>query len=185
MEINRVNFLTGKNITFTSLFGSTLPVFCRVCLSSCERDHKLTTPVSIYFGYRSNSVIIGSRSVAHDACVLSSAASAHVRLLSNARLSPTITSTFYFVNMTSFTALEKVSIALIVIALFFILRSIFRAVYTFAIGPLINKVDFKSKGKWACKYFLTILRELQLFLYYKYVLSILIVAKMHGSVVNS
>ncbi|XP_063833079.1 very-long-chain 3-oxoacyl-CoA reductase [Ostrinia nubilalis] len=47
------------------------------------------------------------------------------------------------------TALEKVAIALIVGAVFFLLRSIFRAVYTFAIGPLINKVDFKTKGKWA------------------------------------
>lgn len=54
--------------------------------------------------------------------------------------------------MASFSALEKVSIALIMIALFFMLRSIFRVIYEFAIGPLVNKVDFKSKGKWACKY---------------------------------
>ncbi|CAG9791533.1 unnamed protein product [Diatraea saccharalis] len=47
------------------------------------------------------------------------------------------------------TPLENVSIVLIVIGLFVILKSLFRAVYVYAIGPAINKVDFKSKGNWA------------------------------------
>lgn len=51
--------------------------------------------------------------------------------------------------MTTFTPLEKVSLCLIAFALFFILKSVFSAVYIYAIGPILNKVDFKSKGKWA------------------------------------
>lgn len=54
--------------------------------------------------------------------------------------------------MTSFTHLEKIGMMLITFVLLGIARFIVYAVYNHIIGPVINKVDFKSKGKWACEY---------------------------------
>ena len=54
--------------------------------------------------------------------------------------------------MTPLTDLEKLglSFAFFLIAVFIKITS--SLLYTFVIGPAINKVDFKSKGKWACEY---------------------------------
>ncbi|XP_060806674.1 very-long-chain 3-oxoacyl-CoA reductase [Amyelois transitella] len=35
------------------------------------------------------------------------------------------------------------------IAILFVLRQIWRVIYVFVIGPIVNKVDFKSYGEWA------------------------------------
>lgn len=50
------------------------------------------------------------------------------------------------------TGLEKIAIVLLAAILLYFVKLIFKTVYTYAIGPVVNKVDFKSKGKWARKY---------------------------------
>lgn len=52
----------------------------------------------------------------------------------------------------SFSSLEKIAIVLLLAILIYFVKLIFQIVYTYAIGPVVNKVDFKSKGKWARKY---------------------------------
>ncbi|XP_050679651.1 very-long-chain 3-oxoacyl-CoA reductase [Leptidea sinapis] len=49
----------------------------------------------------------------------------------------------------AFGSLEKLGLALLIGFVFYIVKCIVNLVYTFIIGPAINKVDFKSKGKWA------------------------------------
>ncbi|CAH2986209.1 unnamed protein product [Chilo suppressalis] len=49
----------------------------------------------------------------------------------------------------AFTPLENIALVLLATGLLVILKNICRAVYVYAIGPAINKVDFKSKGNWA------------------------------------
>lgn len=55
--------------------------------------------------------------------------------------------------MATFSALEKLGLVFAVVLILYIVKFIIGVVYTYAIGPALNKVDFKSKGKWACKYF--------------------------------
>ncbi|XP_022115108.1 very-long-chain 3-oxoacyl-CoA reductase [Pieris rapae] len=45
--------------------------------------------------------------------------------------------------------LEKLGLAFAVALLFYIVKCFVNVVYTYIIGPVVNKVDFKSKGKWA------------------------------------
>lgn len=56
----------------------------------------------------------------------------------------------------AFSPLEKIAIVLLVAILGYFVKFILRIVYTYAVGPIINRVDFKSKGKWARTYFMII-----------------------------
>ncbi|CAG5022713.1 unnamed protein product [Parnassius apollo] len=51
--------------------------------------------------------------------------------------------------MAQFSALEKFGIAFLVAIILYILNYVLQLVYTYVVGPAMNKVDFKSKGKWA------------------------------------
>ncbi|KAJ2937376.1 hypothetical protein O0L34_g14240 [Tuta absoluta] len=51
--------------------------------------------------------------------------------------------------MAQFSSLEKWGIAFLVFIVFYVVKLLFSVLYTYAIGPALNKVDFKSKGKWA------------------------------------
>lgn len=51
--------------------------------------------------------------------------------------------------MAHFTPLEKLAIIFLAFLLIYFVKLIIKVVYTYAIGPAVNKVDFKSKGKWA------------------------------------
>ncbi|CAK1541705.1 unnamed protein product [Leptosia nina] len=51
--------------------------------------------------------------------------------------------------MANYGALEKLGLAFLIAVVFYIVKSIVNLVYTYIIGPVVNKVDFKSKGKWA------------------------------------
>ncbi|CAK1590233.1 unnamed protein product [Parnassius mnemosyne] len=51
--------------------------------------------------------------------------------------------------MAQFSALEKLGITFLAAILFTILINVLKFVYTYVVGPTMNKVDFKSKGKWA------------------------------------
>lgn len=53
--------------------------------------------------------------------------------------------------MVQFTALEKFGIAFLVAIILYILNYVLQLVYTYVVGPAVNKVDFKSKGQWARK----------------------------------
>lgn len=53
--------------------------------------------------------------------------------------------------MAQFSALEKWGIIFLVFIIFYLLKFVFKVVYSYALGPSLNKVNFKSKGKWACK----------------------------------
>lgn len=54
--------------------------------------------------------------------------------------------------MAGFGVLEKIGLVFLIGLLFYLVKSVVNLVYTYIIGPAVNKVDFKSKGKWACKY---------------------------------
>ncbi|CAH0713619.1 unnamed protein product, partial [Brenthis ino] len=51
--------------------------------------------------------------------------------------------------MASFGVLEKMGLVFLIGLLFYLVKSVVNLVYTYIIGPAVNKVDFKSKGKWA------------------------------------
>ncbi|XP_059049856.1 very-long-chain 3-oxoacyl-CoA reductase isoform X2 [Achroia grisella] len=51
--------------------------------------------------------------------------------------------------MVAFTPLEKIAIALLTLLLLYIVIKIWKVLYVFVIGPAVNRVDFKSQGKWA------------------------------------
>ncbi|XP_038213363.1 very-long-chain 3-oxoacyl-CoA reductase-like [Zerene cesonia] len=51
--------------------------------------------------------------------------------------------------MAHYGSLEKLGLAFLVGLLFYIVKCFVNVVYTYVIGPAVNKVDFKSKGKWA------------------------------------
>ncbi|KAI5638787.1 short chain dehydrogenase domain-containing protein [Phthorimaea operculella] len=51
--------------------------------------------------------------------------------------------------MAQFSSLEKWGIAFLVFIVLYVVKFLFSVFYTYAIGPVLNKVDFKSKGKWA------------------------------------
>ncbi|XP_050353559.1 very-long-chain 3-oxoacyl-CoA reductase-B [Nymphalis io] len=51
--------------------------------------------------------------------------------------------------MAQFSYLEKIGIIFLLALLFYIVKCVVNLFYTYVIGPAINKVDFKSKGKWA------------------------------------
>ncbi|XP_052751925.1 very-long-chain 3-oxoacyl-CoA reductase-A [Galleria mellonella] len=51
--------------------------------------------------------------------------------------------------MAAFTPLEKLGIALSVLLLLYIVLKIWKVLYVFIIGPAVNRIDFKSQGKWA------------------------------------
>lgn len=60
------------------------------------------------------------------------------------------------VKMAQYNFLEKLAIIFIVVLLLQIVKIVFNLVYIYVIGPAVNKVDFKSKGKWACEYYYSI-----------------------------
>lgn len=45
--------------------------------------------------------------------------------------------------------LEKIAIAFLGASLSYVVYSLYKVVYTYIIGPVVNKVDYKAKGKWA------------------------------------
>ncbi|OWR55138.1 very-long-chain 3-oxoacyl-CoA reductase [Danaus plexippus] len=45
--------------------------------------------------------------------------------------------------------LEKFGIVFLIGLLYYVVKSVVNVFYTYIIGPVVNKVDFKSKGKWA------------------------------------
>ncbi|XP_052739040.1 very-long-chain 3-oxoacyl-CoA reductase-B [Bicyclus anynana] len=51
--------------------------------------------------------------------------------------------------MAYFSNLEKCGIVFLLFIVVFLLKCVIKLVYTYVIGPAVNKVDFKSKGKWA------------------------------------
>ncbi|XP_046963764.1 very-long-chain 3-oxoacyl-CoA reductase-B [Vanessa cardui] len=51
--------------------------------------------------------------------------------------------------MAQFNYLEKIGIFFLLVLLYYIVKCVVNLVYTYVIGPAVNKVDFKSKGKWA------------------------------------
>lgn len=51
--------------------------------------------------------------------------------------------------MAQYNFLEKLAIIFIIALLLQIAKIVFNLVYIYVIGPAVNKVDFKSKGKWA------------------------------------
>lgn len=64
------------------------------------------------------------------------------------------------------TSLEKMGCVFTVGLFLFLVKIIFSTIYIYALGPALNKVDFKSKGKWAREYnFFTIYVGFNLFLY--------------------
>lgn len=52
----------------------------------------------------------------------------------------------------AFNSLEKLGIVFAVSLVLYLVKFIFNVIYTYALGPALNNVDFKSKGKWACEY---------------------------------
>lgn len=52
------------------------------------------------------------------------------------------------------TSLEKLGCVFTLGLLLYMVKLIFGVIYTYALGPALNKVDFKSKGKWAREYIL-------------------------------
>lgn len=53
----------------------------------------------------------------------------------------------------AYTALHVTGLAFVVYCLVSFAKLIFDTLYTYAVGPVINKVNFKEQGKWACKCF--------------------------------
>ncbi|XP_045454061.1 very-long-chain 3-oxoacyl-CoA reductase [Melitaea cinxia] len=53
------------------------------------------------------------------------------------------------VRMAQYTFLEQIAIIFIVAILLLITKIVFNIFYTYVVGPAVNKVDFKSQGKWA------------------------------------
>lgn len=51
-----------------------------------------------------------------------------------------------------YSTLEKIAIVLLAAILCYIVKYIIKLIYIYAIGPAVNNVDYKSKGKWARKY---------------------------------
>ncbi|XP_045770141.1 very-long-chain 3-oxoacyl-CoA reductase isoform X2 [Maniola jurtina] len=51
--------------------------------------------------------------------------------------------------MAYFSGLEKFAIVFLVGLLLYLVKCVVSLVYTYVIGPAVNRVDFKSKGKWA------------------------------------
>lgn len=47
--------------------------------------------------------------------------------------------------------LEKIAIAFLGASLSYVVYSLYKVLYTYIIGPVVNKVDYKAKGKWARK----------------------------------
>lgn len=60
--------------------------------------------------------------------------------------------------------LEKVGFAFTLTIVFFALKFIFEYLYTYVVGPVVNKVHYTSKGKWARKYLHNLLFFASLFL---------------------
>lgn len=52
----------------------------------------------------------------------------------------------------AFSSLEKLGIIFAVGCVVYVVKFILNVIYTYALGPALHKVDFKSKGKWACEY---------------------------------
>lgn len=52
----------------------------------------------------------------------------------------------------AFSTLEKLGIVFAVGFLLYVVKFVFSVVYIYALGPALNKLDFKSRGKWACEY---------------------------------
>lgn len=52
----------------------------------------------------------------------------------------------------AFNSLEKLGIVFAVGLFLYLVKFIFSVIYIYALGPALNKVDFKSKGKWAREY---------------------------------
>lgn len=48
--------------------------------------------------------------------------------------------------------LEKLGMVFAVGLFLYIVKFMLKVIYTYALGPALNNVDFKSKGKWACEY---------------------------------
>ncbi|CAG9559231.1 unnamed protein product [Danaus chrysippus] len=51
--------------------------------------------------------------------------------------------------MAQFGYLEKFGIVFLIALLYYVVKSVVNVLYTYIIGPLVNKVDFKSQGRWA------------------------------------
>lgn len=51
----------------------------------------------------------------------------------------------------AFSSLEKIALSFLAILVVYLVRLLVKFVYIYVLGPVINKVDFKSKGKWAGK----------------------------------
>lgn len=51
----------------------------------------------------------------------------------------------------AFSALEKVAVVLLLGIFFFTLKFVLGILYSYAIGPMCNRLDFRKKGKWARK----------------------------------
>lgn len=47
------------------------------------------------------------------------------------------------------TPLETIGLICVAAIVFFVVKFVLNVIYSYALGPAINKVDFKSKGKWA------------------------------------
>lgn len=48
-----------------------------------------------------------------------------------------------------YSPLEKLAFVLLFMVIFYCVKFVFSIVYTYAVGPIVNRVDFKLKGKWA------------------------------------
>lgn len=69
--------------------------------------------------------------------------------------------------MVQFSSLEKLGIVFLVFLVVYLLKFVFSVLYTYALGPALNKVNFKTKGKWACKFFSSLfLCLISLYVYY-------------------
>ncbi|XP_073948262.1 very-long-chain 3-oxoacyl-CoA reductase-like [Choristoneura fumiferana] len=51
--------------------------------------------------------------------------------------------------MAQLDGLSKFGIVALVVLAIWLVKFLFDVIYTYALGPAVNKVDFKSKGKWA------------------------------------
>lgn len=52
----------------------------------------------------------------------------------------------------AFSSLEKLGIVFAVGFVLYLVKFLFSVIYIYVLGPALNKVDFKSKGKWAREY---------------------------------
>lgn len=52
----------------------------------------------------------------------------------------------------AYSVLQITGLGCVVFCFLSIAKCLFDTIYTYAIGPVVNKVNFKDQGKWACEY---------------------------------